>query len=135
LSANTVPPAPPPEPSTGLLVVAAPIGDGDVAMLCERLRAVIGTSDAEIVVCDVGALPANARTIEALARLQLTARRLGRRIRLQRASHQLEQLLAFVGLADVVAVGPGLRRRSRHAEQREHPCRVEERVDGDDPAV
>jgi hypothetical protein len=127
-----VPPATPPEPSTGLLVLAA-IGDGDVAMLCERLRAVIVASDAEVVVCDVGALPANARTIEAVARLQLTARRLGRRIRLQRASHDLEQLLAFVGLADVVAVGPGLRGRRRHAEQREHPCRVEERVDGDDP--
>lgn len=121
-------------PTTGLLVVAAPIGDGDVARLCERLRAVVGTSDAEIVVCDVGALPANARTIEAVARLQLTARRLGRRIRLQRASQELEQLLAFAGLADVVAVGsPGLRGRSRHAEQRKHPGRVEERVDGDDP--
>src|SRR4051812_34674793 len=97
-----VPPASPPEPSTGLLVVAAPIRDGDVAVLCERLRTVLATSDAEVVVCDVGALPANVRTIEALARLQLTARRLGRRIRLQRASPELEQLLAFAGLADVV---------------------------------
>jgi hypothetical protein len=128
-----VPPAPPPEPSTGLLVVAAPIGD--VAMLCERLRSVFATSDAEVVVCDVGALPANARTIEALARLQLTARRLGRRIRLQRASPELEQLLEFAGLADVVAVGRALRGRSRDAEEREHPCGVEERVDGDDPPV
>lgn len=129
------PSAPPPEPSTGLLVVAAPIGDGDIARLCGRLRAVVGTSDADVVVCDVGALPANARTIEAVARLQLTARRLGRRIRLQRASHELEQLLAFAGLADVVAVGSGLRGRGRHAEQRKHACRVEERVDGDDPPV
>jgi kynureninase len=128
-------PAPPPEPATGLLVVAAPVGDGDVATLCERLRAVVGASDAEVVVCDVDALAANARAIETVARLQLTARRLGRRIRLQRASQELEQLLAFAGLADVVAVGSGLRGRSRHAEQRKHPCRVEKRVDGDDPPV
>jgi hypothetical protein len=105
-----VPPASPPEPSTGLLVVAAPIRDGDVAVLCERLRTVLATSDAEVVVCDVGALPAN-------------------------VSRELEQLLAFAGLADVVAVGSRLRGRSRHAEEREHPCRVEERVDGDDPPV
>ena len=91
----------------GLLVIAGPIGDGEVQALCERLRAVIATSDAQVVVCDVSALPANARAIEALARLQLTARRLQRHIRLQRASPELQQLLEFVGLADVVPVSPG----------------------------
>ena len=91
-----------PERSTGLLVIAGPIAEGDVQALCERLDVVIATSDAQVVVCDVGALPANARAIEALARLQLTARRRQRRIRLQRASPELQQLLQFVGLADVV---------------------------------
>jgi hypothetical protein len=91
----------------GLLVITGPLGDGEVKTLCERLRAVIATSDAQVVVCDVSALPANARAIEALARLQLTARRLQRRIRLQRASPELQQLLEFVGLADVVPVSPG----------------------------
>jgi hypothetical protein len=128
------PSAPRPEPTTGLLAIPAPIGD--VPGLCERLRAVIGACDAEVVVCDVGALPADARTMEALARLQLTARRLGRRIRVQRASRELEQLLAFAGLTDVLAVAPrGLRGRGRHAEQREHARGVEERVDRDDPPV
>jgi len=86
----------------GLLVIAGPLADGDVQALCERLRAVIAASDVQVVVCDVAALPANARAFEALARLQLTARRLQRRIRLQRASPELQQLLQFVGLADVV---------------------------------
>jgi len=96
-----------PERRTGLLVIAGPLADGDVQALCERLRAVIATSDAQVVICDVGALPANARAIEALARLQLTARRLQRRIRLQRASPELQLLLEFVGLADVVPASAG----------------------------
>lgn len=55
------------------------------------------------IVCDAGVLPTDAHAVDALARLQLTARRDGRRIRLQRASPELEQLLEFVGLAEVVA--------------------------------
>ena len=131
---------PPPHvaPSTGLLVIGGPIAEGDVQALCERLATLIATSDAETIVCDVGGLPANVRTVEALARLQLTARRRQRRIRLRRASPGLERLLEFVGLADVVPAGPSpklLRRRGRDAEEREHPLGVEERVDRDDPPV
>ena len=66
------------------------------------LRDVLERSDAGVVVCDVRALRADATTIEALARLQLTARRLGRRIRLLRASPDLDRLVSFVGLADVL---------------------------------
>lgn len=99
-----VPPPADPEPSTGLLVIAGPVAARDVPALCDRLRTVIAMSDAEVVVCDVAGLPANARSIEALARMQLTARRLQRRIRLQRASPELQQLLQFAGLADVVSV-------------------------------
>ena len=47
-------------------------------------------------------LAADAVTIEALARLQLTARRLGRRITLRRVSPDLDRLVSFVGLADVL---------------------------------
>jgi hypothetical protein len=93
----------------GLLVITGPIAGDDVAALCERLKAVISASDADVVICDVGALPANARALEALARLQLTARRLQRRIRLQRASAELAQLLHFAGLADVVPISAPLR--------------------------
>ena len=96
------PSSPDREPSTGRLVIARPSSDADVPELCELLRAVIATSDARTIVCDVGALPADAHAVDALARLQLTAHRLHRRIRLQRASPQLEQLLDFAGLADVV---------------------------------
>jgi ABC-type transporter Mla MlaB component len=131
-----VPTSHPHDPTTGLFVIAGPIGDGDTPRLCERLQIIISCSDGELIFCDVGALPANVRTIEALARLQLTARRHGRRIRLQRASRELQQLIEFVGLSEVLAARPALRgRRSGHAEEREHPRGVEEGVDRDDPPV
>ena len=101
-------PPPPPDParSTGLLVVAWPIGDGDIAGLCARLRRVITTSDADVVFCDVQDLPPSCRAIEALARLALTARRANRTIRLQRASPALQELLDLAGLADVIPTTP-----------------------------
>lgn len=131
------PPPPDPEGSTDLLVITGPIARADdVRRLCDSLTAVIETGDADTVVCDVAALPATARAIEALARLQLTARRANRRIRLQRASPDLQQLLEFAGLADVVPLKAPLRgRHRRHAEQREQPHRVEEAVDRDDPPL
>lgn len=125
-------PSPRSAPSTGLLALSGPIAEDDVARLVERLTAVIHSSDAPTIVCDVRQLPASIRTIEALARLQLTARRHARRIRLRRASPELVQLLELVGLADVVSARRG---NGRDPEQRVHPLRVEERVDGGDPAV
>lgn len=93
------------EPSAGLLAVGGPVAGADARALCDRLRSLIAASDAGVIVCDVGSLPADARAIEALARLQLTARRAQRHIRLRRASPELEQLLDFVGLADVLPGG------------------------------
>jgi hypothetical protein len=122
----------PGQPAIAVLVIAAPIADGDVAGLCERLRAVAQASAGEVVVCDVRALSADARTVDALARLQLAARRLGCRIHLHRASRELDALLSFLGLAEVVgSVG----RRGRQPEQPEQPLGVEERVDRDDAPV
>jgi ABC-type transporter Mla MlaB component len=105
-----VTPLPQPEPSTGILEIDGPVAVADVARLCDRLRALVAHSDAEVVVCDVSTLAADAVTIEALARLQLTARRLGRRIRLQRTSYDLDRLLEFAGLDDVLTCSPRLER-------------------------
>jgi hypothetical protein len=84
------------------------------------------------LVCDVRALPADAGSVELLARLALAARRLGRRVRLRGASGELAELLAFAGLAEVLGSGLQLQRQAEH---REHPLGVQERVDrGDAPA-
>lgn len=100
---TAVPQPPPSDPArcTGLLVVAWPIAEG-IGGLCERLQHVITTSGADVVVCDGQALPANCRAIEALARLQLTARRAHSAIHLQRPSPALQELLELAGLADVI---------------------------------
>jgi hypothetical protein len=57
---------------------------------------------AGIAMCDVGGVECDAVTIDALARLQLAARRNGCEVRLRHASPELLELLAFMGLTDVL---------------------------------
>jgi ABC-type transporter Mla MlaB component len=74
-----------------------------IEAICERTRLLLEDGDAAVVVCDVAAIVApDAATVDALARLQLGARRLGRTIRLRNASRELQELLAFVGLSGVL---------------------------------
>ena len=62
-----------------------------------------------VACCDVGGVAADAVTVDALARLQLAARRHGCGCRLRGASDELRGLVAFMGLADVLRRGePGL---------------------------
>ncbi|MGH8901205.1 MAG: STAS domain-containing protein [Egibacteraceae bacterium] len=127
---------PTPAPSTIVLVIDGPIAPADVPGLCERVRVVLEHSDADLMTCDVGALvDPDVGTIDALARLALTARRLGRQVRLRHACGELQELLALVGLGDAVGLESGtLRVESRgQTEQREQPRGVEERVEPDDP--
>lgn len=70
--------------------------------LCERVRLLVERRDVKVVVLDVRALAADLVAIETLARLGLTARRLGRRVALHRPSRELEALLAWCGLADAL---------------------------------
>ena len=79
------------------------------------------------IVCDVGALAPDAVAVDALARLQLIAGRLGLEIRLRDASSELQDLLAFVGLRNVLRVEAG-----GQAEQREQRLGVEEEREVDD---
>ena len=72
-------------------------------MLCERVHYFLDTGDAETVICDVsGVVDPDTVAVDALARLQLTARRLGYQIKLRSACHDLQDLLALTGLRDVV---------------------------------
>jgi len=115
----------------------APMTPADVPATCARLRAVVGASDADVVVCDVRALEPDLVAVETLARLRLTARRLGCGLRLRGASRALEQMVAFCGLCDVLPVEDGLvlGGHGGQPEQREQPLGVEERVEARDPPV
>jgi hypothetical protein len=85
----------------------------------------------KVLVVDVGEIGApDVRTIDALARLQLAVRRLGRELRLRRVSSDLLGLLVLAGLADVLRIEP-----VGQAEEREERPGVQEERDLDDPAV
>jgi len=80
------------------------------------------------IFCDVSALDPDATAIDALARLQLCSRRVGLELRLRSASTELQELLAFVGLDEVLRLEAG-----RQPEQREQRVGVEEERELRDP--
>jgi hypothetical protein len=86
-------------------------------------------SRATTIVCDVGAVAPEAAAIDALARLQLNAQRLGLEIRLLHASSELLELIAFTGLDEVLRV-----EAEGQAEEREERRGVEEERELGDPA-
>jgi anti-anti-sigma regulatory factor len=117
--------------STVVLAVDGSLARADLPGLCGRMRGLLEESGAKVVVCDVSALVgADAVAIDALARLQLTARRLGSRICVRHASPELRDLLAFTGLADICGLRLEL---ERQAEERKEPVSVEEERELDDP--
>lgn len=91
---------PHPPPRRVLLVpVRAPDGAQAALRLCGSLRDRLLASDADVAVLDVATLTApDAATVDALARVLLTARRLGRDVRLRHASPRLVELLELFGL-------------------------------------
>ena len=82
--------------------IHGPIARADLPGLSGRVCALLAGSGARVAVCDVRSVEADAVTVEALARLQLAARRTGCRVRLRNASDELLALVAFMGLADVL---------------------------------
>jgi ABC-type transporter Mla MlaB component len=83
--------------------IHGPISRTDLPGLCERVCALLRERAAAVVVCEVGTVEPDAVTVDALARLQLAARRSGCGIRLRSASRELLELVAFMGLEDVLA--------------------------------
>jgi ABC-type transporter Mla MlaB component len=70
--------------------------------LSERVCALLEGSGATVAFCDVRGVEADAVAVDALARLQLAARRHGCHVRLRHASRELLELLAFMGLREVL---------------------------------
>ena len=91
-----------PAPDQVAFAVSGPITRADLPGLCNRVCTFLHERGPGEVLCDVSTVHANAVTVDALARLQLAACRNGNRVRLCNASAELLQLVAFLGLADVV---------------------------------
>jgi anti-anti-sigma regulatory factor len=123
----------PPAPITIVFAVVGAISRADLPTQCERVRNLVEKTGAEIVLCDLSRLEvADAVAVDLLARLQLTVRRLGCRLRLRQPSPDLCRLLAFAGLAEVC----GLRfELERQPEKREESLGVEEERELDDPTA
>ena len=91
-----------PPKSTVAFTIEGPIARADLPGLCDRVCALLERNRAGIALCDVSSVDVDAVTVDALARLQLAARRHGCRVRLRHASSELLELVAFMGLSDVL---------------------------------
>lgn len=90
-----------------VLVIDESVEAVDVPTLCAFLHRRLLETDADQVICDVRELTRpNTTTLDVLARLQLTARRLGRQLWLRHPDPRLRALLTVVGLSDVIPSKP-----------------------------
>ena len=96
-------------PRVGVVSLGAATQRPDVALLCDQVQGWLGTAGPRVVICDVNAVARpDIGTVDALARMQLTARRNGGELRLRAPSRMLLQLLGLVGLRDVLPLHPGV---------------------------
>jgi anti-anti-sigma regulatory factor len=92
-----------PERATRVVVTVDAPALHDVAALCERVRTLLRHADVVEVTLDVRALVSpDAATVDALARVQLAAHRMGGSIRLRQVDDELRGLLALAGLLEVL---------------------------------
>jgi ABC-type transporter Mla MlaB component len=85
--------------------IRGPIARADLPGLYERLCALLerAGSGTGVVLCDLAGVGADAGVVDALARLELAARRRGWSVRLRHASPELLDLVAFMGLEQVLS--------------------------------
>lgn len=91
-----------PRRSTIAFAITGPLARRDLPGLCDRVCSLLEHSRPGVAFCDVSAIEPDAVTVDALARLQLAARRQDCQVRLRNASDELLSLVAFMGLRDVL---------------------------------
>jgi ABC-type transporter Mla MlaB component len=94
-----------PAPTEISFALRGPLRPGDLpgirARVCRLLRPGVTAA-----IFDVSAAQVDAVTVDALAQLQLVARRRGCQVRLRGAGQELRELVAFMGLDDVLRIEP-----------------------------
>jgi ABC-type transporter Mla MlaB component len=91
-----------PAPQAIAFAIHGPIDLADLPGLCDRVCGLLAESRPDVAFCDVAGIDPDCVTVDALARLQLAARRHGCQVRLRHASTKLLDLVAFMGLSDVL---------------------------------
>ena len=89
-------------PQTIAFAIWGPILRDDLPGLTSRVCGLLRGSGATTALCDVTGVEPDAVTVDALARLQVAAGRLGCTVRLRNASAGLRELVALMGLCDVL---------------------------------
>ena len=122
--------------STTVFTIRGPVERADLPGLCERLRTSLSHARIDTALCHVDRfVTADLVTVDALARMQLAARRVGCAIRLGDVPEDLRELMAYVGLEQAVPRGELQLEPRRQAEQGEELLGVEEERELDDPAA
>lgn len=88
--------------STVTFAIRGPLERADLPGLIERTCALFENGGFDVLRCEVAGVDADAVAVDALARLALTARRAGCHVRLCGASEELRELVAFMGLGEVL---------------------------------
>jgi ABC-type transporter Mla MlaB component len=91
-----------PVPESIAFAIYGPIARDDLPGLCNRVCALLGQSRPVVAFVDVCGIEPDAVCVDALARLQRAARGYGCQVRLRNATSGLRELVAFMGLADVL---------------------------------
>src|SRR3954451_14365772 len=104
--------------STITFAITGPITRDDLPGLCDRVCALLEEGSASVAYCDVTGVGVDAVTVDALARLQLGARRRDCTVRLLNASPELLALVRFLGLDNVIAVSDTFSVRHRQRADR-----------------
>lgn len=99
---RSIPPMIAPVPDAVAFCIRGPIARSDLPGLCERVCTWLTARAADIIVCDVVGVDPDAVAVDALARLHVAAGRYGCKVRLRHASDELLELVAFMGLLDVL---------------------------------
>jgi ABC-type transporter Mla MlaB component len=105
-----------------VLVIRGPIEPADIPAVCVDAYRLLDEAGRSPVVCEAAALGADLASVDALARIALTAQRLGVVVRFEAPPAALRDLLDLTGLGDVLwrdpGPGSGLRPRSAAAARR-----------------
>ena len=87
------------------LTITGPIRRSDLDGLSRRVCGFFSRCLGSTVSCDVSGVPADAVTVDALARLQWVAGKYGCTVVLRDAGPELRSLVALMGLSHVLTVG------------------------------
>ena len=83
--------------------IRGPLARRDLPGLYARVCELLPQAAGGVLLCDIGGIAIDAVAVEALARLQLGARRHRAEVRIENAPDELRGLIEFFGLAEALA--------------------------------